>query len=46
MYTFTPVTAKARPRRLLNDLIAETEEKGFAAGAKYTAELGMELFAE
>ena len=31
---------------LLNDLIAETEEKGFAAGAKYTAGLGMELFAE
>ena len=31
---------------MLNDLIAETEEKGFAAGAKYTAGLGMELFAE
>ena len=31
---------------LLNDLIAETEEKGFAAGAKYTAGLGKELFAE
>ena len=31
---------------MLNDLIAETEEKGFAAGAKYTAGLGKELFAE
>lgn len=31
---------------LLNDLITETEEKGFAAGAKYTAGLGKELFAE
>lgn len=31
---------------MLNDLIAETEEKGFTAGAKYTAGLGMELFAE
>ena len=31
---------------LLNDLIAETEEKGFAAGAKYTAGLGRELFTE
>ena len=31
---------------LLNDLIAETEEKGFAADAKYTAGLGKELFAE
>ena len=31
---------------LLNDLITETEEKGFAAGAKYTAGLGRELFTE
>ena len=31
---------------MLNDLIAETEEKGFAAGAKYTAGLGRELFTE
>lgn len=28
---------------LLNALIAETEEKGFEAGAKYTASLGVEL---
>ena len=27
----------------LNNLLAKTEEKGFAAGAKYTASLGMEL---
>lgn len=31
---------------ILNNLIAETEEKDFAAGAKYTASLGKELFAE
>lgn len=31
---------------MLNDLIAETEEKGFTAGAKYTASLGKELFTE
>ena len=31
---------------LLNDLIAETEEKGFEAGAKYTASLGKELLTE
>lgn len=31
---------------LLNDLIAETEEKGFIAGSKYTASLGKELFTE
>lgn len=31
---------------LLNALIAETEEKGFIAGSKYTAGLGKELFTE
>lgn len=31
---------------MLSDLISEIEEKGFAAGAKYTANLGKELFAE
>ena len=31
---------------MLNDLIVEIEEKGFAAGAKYTAGLGRELFTE
>ena len=31
---------------LLNALIAETEEKGFIAGSKYTASLGKELFTE
>ncbi len=31
---------------LLNALLAETEEKGFTAGAKYTASLGKELFTE
>ena len=31
---------------LLNNLIAETEEKGFIAGSKYTASLGKELFTE
>ena len=38
--------SKLNAEELLNDLIAETEEKGFAAGAKYTAGLGKELFAE
>lgn len=28
---------------LLNNLLTETEEKGFEAGAKYTAGLGVEL---
>lgn len=31
---------------MLNDLIVEIEEKGFTAGAKYTASLGKELFTE
>lgn len=31
---------------MLNNLIAEIEEKGFTAGAKYTASLGKELFTE
>ena len=31
---------------LLTALIAETEEKGFIAGSKYTASLGKELFTE
>ena len=31
---------------LLNDLIAEIEEKGFTAGAKYTSGLAKELFTE
>lgn len=31
---------------LLNALIAETEEKGFTAGAKYTTGLAIELCAE
>ena len=31
---------------LINDLIAETEEKGFTAGAKYTSSLARELFTE
>ena len=38
--------SKLTAEELLNNLIAETEEKGFAAGAKYTAGLGKELFAE
>lgn len=31
---------------MLNNLVVEIEEKGFAAGCKYTAGLGMELFTE
>lgn len=31
---------------MLNNLIVEIEEKGFSAGAKYTASLGKELFTE
>ena len=31
---------------MLNDLAAEIEQKGFEAGAKYTAGLGMELFSD
>ena len=31
---------------MLNNLIAEIEEKGFTAGAKYTSSLGKELFTE
>lgn len=31
---------------ILNNLIVEIEEKGFSAGAKYTASLGKELFTE
>lgn len=31
---------------LLNELIAEIEEKGFTAGAKYTSGLAKELFTE
>ena len=31
---------------LLNALIAEVEEKGFTAGAKYTSGLAKELFTE
>ena len=31
---------------MLNNLIAEIEEKGFTAGAKYTAGLGKELFTD
>ena len=31
---------------LLNELVAETEEKGFTAGCKYTSGLAKELFAE
>lgn len=31
---------------LLNDVISETEEKGFTAGRRYTASLGKELFTE
>lgn len=31
---------------MLNNLIAEIEEKGFTAGAKYTAGLGMELISD
>ena len=31
---------------LLNELVAETEEKGFTAGCKYTSGLARELFTE
>lgn len=31
---------------MLNNLIAEIEEKGFAAGCKYTSGLAKELFTE
>ena len=31
---------------MLNDLIADTEEKGFTAGCKYTGGLAKELFTE
>ena len=31
---------------LLNELVAETEEKGFTAGCKYTSGLAKELFTE
>ena len=31
---------------MLNNLIAQVEEKGFTAGAKYTAELGKELLSK
>ncbi len=31
---------------LLNELVAETEEKGFTAGCKYTSSLAKELFTE
>ena len=31
---------------LLNNLIAEVEEKGFTAGAKYTSSLAKELFSD
>ena len=31
---------------MLNDLAAEIEQKGFEAGAKYTAGLGMELISD
>ena len=31
---------------MLNALAAEIEEKGFAAGCRYTAGLGKELFTE
>lgn len=31
---------------LLNDLISETEQKGFEAGCKYTSGLAKELFTE
>lgn len=31
---------------MLNDLISETEQKGFEAGCKYTSGLAKELFTE
>lgn len=31
---------------LLNEILSETEEKGFTAGCRYTAGLGKELFTE
>ena len=31
---------------LLNDLLAETEEKGFSAGCKYITELNQELLSK
>ena len=35
-----------KAEEMLNDVLAETEEKGFTAGCKYTSGLAKELFTE